>query len=93
MDISVRSNGIRYHIFDTRPDTEFKATGTEPLNTSEMLRLRCKGGQGVQGPVWWLLFDDQDDDEDGQDIQSAGTTKLYTVRAVQVDSIKTCVES
>ena len=25
MDISDWSNGIRYHIFDTRPDTEFKS--------------------------------------------------------------------
>ena len=40
MDSSDWSNGIRYHIFDTRPDTEFKVEGAVPHRT-------CKGTVNV----------------------------------------------
>jgi hypothetical protein len=34
MDISDRSNGIRYHTFDTRPDTEFDPGVPAQLHSS-----------------------------------------------------------
>jgi len=43
MDSSDWSNGIRYHIFDTRPDTEFKPARLDVL--SSFCRALVTGAQ------------------------------------------------
>jgi hypothetical protein len=55
MDSSDWSNGIRYHIFDTRPDTEFKVEGSGTsrhdcfAKQDRILRSFAKHGRICQG--------------------------------------------